>query len=221
MWLYIKLAWRNIFRNTRRTVIAGTAIGLGLACLLFFDSFIIGLEYNMIRSATGSFLGQAQIHGLAVDVQKAGRNPGLQHFQNRLRAHELGQPDDHTEHADIEDDRLADLLHHRLIHGKFLLGRIHFALNFHVTAVGDQQAAGPYDGRELVVGFLGQAHQYIGLDDLGVVDIRVGDDYVRAGSASPRGRAIGLGLDRNQTVIEYGRLGKNDRRSNHPLATRA
>ncbi|MBN1797285.1 MAG: ABC transporter permease [Spirochaetales bacterium] len=62
MWLFIKLAWRNIFRNTRRTVIASIAIGIGFACLLFFDSFIIGLEYNMIRSATSSFLGQAQIH---------------------------------------------------------------------------------------------------------------------------------------------------------------
>jgi ABC-type lipoprotein release transport system permease subunit len=62
MWLYIKLAWRNIFRNTRRTVIASTAIGIALACLLFFDSFIIGMEYNMVRSATDSFIGHAQIH---------------------------------------------------------------------------------------------------------------------------------------------------------------
>jgi len=62
MWLYIKLAWRNIFRNKRRTVIASTAIGIALACLLFFDSFIIGLEHNMIASATSSFLGHAQIH---------------------------------------------------------------------------------------------------------------------------------------------------------------
>jgi putative ABC transport system permease protein len=62
MWLYIKLAWRNIFRNKRRTIIASTAIGIALACLLFFDSVMIGMENSMIESATSSFLGEAEIH---------------------------------------------------------------------------------------------------------------------------------------------------------------
>ena len=31
MWFTMKLAWRNIFRNKRRTIIAGIAIGIGLA----------------------------------------------------------------------------------------------------------------------------------------------------------------------------------------------
>ncbi|MBD3288979.1 FtsX-like permease family protein [candidate division KSB1 bacterium] len=62
MWLTIKLAWRNIFRNKRRTFIAGTAIGLGLASLIFVDATIIGMKDNMIRSATSSFLGEGQIH---------------------------------------------------------------------------------------------------------------------------------------------------------------
>ena len=60
---YIKLAWRNIFRNKRRSLIAGTAIGLGLASLIFVDALIIGMERNMIHSATSSFLGEGQIHG--------------------------------------------------------------------------------------------------------------------------------------------------------------
>jgi ABC-type lipoprotein release transport system permease subunit len=60
--MFIKLAWRNIFRNKRRTLIAGTAIGIGLAALIFVDALIIGMEKNMIRSATSSFLGEAQIH---------------------------------------------------------------------------------------------------------------------------------------------------------------
>lgn len=60
---YIKLAWRNIFRNKRRSFIAGTAIGIGLASLIFVDALIIGMERNMIHSATSSFLGEGQIHG--------------------------------------------------------------------------------------------------------------------------------------------------------------
>jgi ABC-type lipoprotein release transport system permease subunit len=62
MWLYIKLAWRNIFRNKRRTIIASTAIGIALACLLFFDSVMIGMENSLVESVTSSFLGQAEIH---------------------------------------------------------------------------------------------------------------------------------------------------------------
>jgi len=61
-WILIKLAWRNIFRNKRRTLIAGTAIGIGLAALIFVDAFMIGMSENMVQTATGTFLGDAQIH---------------------------------------------------------------------------------------------------------------------------------------------------------------
>jgi len=62
VWLQIKLAIRNIFRNKRRTFIAGTAIGIGLAALIFTDALTIGMTYNMIASATESFMGEGQIH---------------------------------------------------------------------------------------------------------------------------------------------------------------
>jgi ABC-type lipoprotein release transport system permease subunit len=59
---YWKLAVRNLLRNKRRALIAGTAIGIGLAALIFVDALIIGMERNIIRSATASFLGEGQIH---------------------------------------------------------------------------------------------------------------------------------------------------------------
>jgi ABC-type lipoprotein release transport system permease subunit len=62
MSLYSKLAWRNIFRNKRRTYITGTAIAIGLAALIFLDALYIGLANNMIASATASFTGEGQIH---------------------------------------------------------------------------------------------------------------------------------------------------------------
>ena len=63
MWLIlVKLAWRNIFRNKRRTLIASIAIGIGLTALIFIDAFMIGMAETMIRTATASFLGDAQIH---------------------------------------------------------------------------------------------------------------------------------------------------------------
>jgi len=62
VWIYLKLAWRNLLRNKRRSLIAGTAIGLGLAALIFVDALILGMEKNLVKSATASFLGEGQIH---------------------------------------------------------------------------------------------------------------------------------------------------------------
>lgn len=62
MWLMMKLAWRNLFRNKRRTIIAGIAIGVGLAALIFTDAVIQGMKRQLIRSATAAYLGEGQIH---------------------------------------------------------------------------------------------------------------------------------------------------------------
>jgi ABC-type lipoprotein release transport system permease subunit len=61
MWIYIKLAFRNMLRNKRRTFIAGTGIGIGLASLIFVDALIIGMERNMVQAATATFLGDGQV----------------------------------------------------------------------------------------------------------------------------------------------------------------
>jgi len=60
--ILLRLAWRNIFRNKRRTILSGIAIGIGLGVMIFGDAFMIGMFENMIRSATDSFIGQGQIH---------------------------------------------------------------------------------------------------------------------------------------------------------------
>ncbi len=62
MIMFIKLAWRNIFRNIRRTAIASTVVAIGLASLIFVDALMIGMEKDMIKSATESFMGEGQIH---------------------------------------------------------------------------------------------------------------------------------------------------------------
>ena len=60
--LLIKLAYRNVLRNKRRTIIATIAIGIGLASLIFMDAISYGSLENMIESATASLSGHAQIH---------------------------------------------------------------------------------------------------------------------------------------------------------------
>ena len=62
MWMIIRLAWRNIFRNKRRTLLSVLAIGVGLAAMMFADALIISLGETMVKSATENFSGNAQIH---------------------------------------------------------------------------------------------------------------------------------------------------------------
>ncbi len=60
--MLFKLGFRNIFRNSRRSIITCLIMGLGLASLVFADAFLQGLNVNMVNSVTQSFLGDGQIH---------------------------------------------------------------------------------------------------------------------------------------------------------------
>ena len=44
MILYLRLAWRNIWRHRRRTVIIVLAMGLSLALMMFYDGLIDGFN---------------------------------------------------------------------------------------------------------------------------------------------------------------------------------
>lgn len=59
---YLKLAWRNNLRNKRRTGLAALAVGLGLAALIFTDALSVGMLAGIVDTATGTFMGQAQVH---------------------------------------------------------------------------------------------------------------------------------------------------------------
>lgn len=61
-WILIKLAWKNLLRHKRRSIIAAIAMGIGLAALIFADALWLGMERNMVKTATASFLGDGQIH---------------------------------------------------------------------------------------------------------------------------------------------------------------
>jgi ABC-type lipoprotein release transport system permease subunit len=63
MKMLVRLAWRNVLRNKRRTLLSGIAVGITLASLIFVDGIYIGMIDSMTRTATDTFLGQGQIHG--------------------------------------------------------------------------------------------------------------------------------------------------------------
>ena len=56
------MAWRNLWRNTRRTVVTCLAIGLGLAAMVFVTGWARGINSHIINAATRSGMGMAQIH---------------------------------------------------------------------------------------------------------------------------------------------------------------
>jgi len=61
----IQLAWRNLWRNPRRTLIAMAAIALGYAMLLFVACLMTGLRWQMIENGTRLVLSQIQVHAPA------------------------------------------------------------------------------------------------------------------------------------------------------------
>src|SRR5215211_9140131 len=72
----IKLAWRNMWRNWRRTAIALIAIVLGLMLLLFFDGLIKGSDQAIFGNAVRLYGGNLQVHASGFRA-KANRLPLL------------------------------------------------------------------------------------------------------------------------------------------------
>jgi ABC-type lipoprotein release transport system permease subunit len=56
------MAWRNMWRNWRRTIIALIAIVLGLILLLFFDGIIKGSDQAIFGNAVRVYGGNIQVH---------------------------------------------------------------------------------------------------------------------------------------------------------------
>ena len=57
-----RIAWRNLWRNKRRTVLALAAIGLSVALVLIYDGLLRWESDSMMETITGPMLGHAQAH---------------------------------------------------------------------------------------------------------------------------------------------------------------
>lgn len=62
MTLFLRLAWRNVWRQRRRTIIVMTAIGLGLALMMFYDGLMAGFEQAIYGNAIRLLGGNVQVH---------------------------------------------------------------------------------------------------------------------------------------------------------------
>ena len=91
--LYLRLAWRNIWRHRRRTLIIVLAMGLTLAMMMMYDGLISGFENAIYGNAIKVLGGNIQVHAAGYH-QKADKTPlmALTDEQAILTA-ALAQPD--------------------------------------------------------------------------------------------------------------------------------
>ncbi|HSK88400.1 MAG TPA: ABC transporter permease [Anaerolineales bacterium] len=76
MILYLRLAWRNIWRHRRRTVIIVLAMGLSLAMMMFYDGLIDGFNQAIAGNAVRVLGGNIQVHAAGYR-EKVDSNPLL------------------------------------------------------------------------------------------------------------------------------------------------
>ncbi|RCK77044.1 MAG: ABC-type transport system, involved in lipoprotein release, permease component [Anaerolineae bacterium] len=62
MRLYLRLAWRNVWRHRRRTLIIVFAMGLGLALMMFYDGLVAGFDQAIYGNAIKVLGGNVQVH---------------------------------------------------------------------------------------------------------------------------------------------------------------
>ncbi|MEQ1919929.1 MAG: hypothetical protein ABL955_12085, partial [Elusimicrobiota bacterium] len=66
----MRLAWRNVWRNRRRSLINVAAMGFGLAAIMFGQSMMRSLQGQLIEKATGSITGHVRVQRSDVDESK-------------------------------------------------------------------------------------------------------------------------------------------------------
>lgn len=76
MSLYLRLAWRNVWRHRRRTLIVILAIGLGLLMMMLYDGIVAGFEQAIYGNAVQVLGGNIQIHAEGYGA-KTGQSPLL------------------------------------------------------------------------------------------------------------------------------------------------
>jgi putative ABC transport system permease protein len=72
--MLLTLAWRNIWRNRRRTIIILTSIVVGVVALIFFDSYVNGFMQQMFESQLGTHTGHLQIHARGFEDDRIVQN---------------------------------------------------------------------------------------------------------------------------------------------------
>jgi len=72
----IKIAWRNVWRQRRRTLLIAGAMGIIMSMLVLFDGVIVGFEQSIYGNAIQLLGGNIQVHASGYS-EKTGQKPLL------------------------------------------------------------------------------------------------------------------------------------------------
>ena len=81
--MLLTLAWRNIWRNKKRSLIIISAIAVGLCCGLFASATMFGMWDSMINTTIDRDLGHFQIHSKSFEDEKLVTDT-IPNFENLL-----------------------------------------------------------------------------------------------------------------------------------------
>ncbi len=76
MQLYLKLAWRNVWRQRRKTFLIAVGMGVTMALLVLFDGLLAGFQDAIYGNAIQLLGGNVQVHAAGYN-EKIGRRPLL------------------------------------------------------------------------------------------------------------------------------------------------
>jgi len=76
MMLYLRLAWRNVWRHRRRTLIIVSAMGFGLSLMMMYDGLVDGFNQAIYGNAIKILGGNIQVHAQGYR-ESAGQKPLL------------------------------------------------------------------------------------------------------------------------------------------------
>lgn len=85
--MLLKLAWRNLWRNKRRSLIIQGSVIVGVVSIIFLDSMMNGMLYQMIFNQISSNVAHIQIHKKGFYDNKTVQNflPDYQGVEEKLK----------------------------------------------------------------------------------------------------------------------------------------
>ena len=107
--MLLKLAWRNLWRNKKRSIITISSIAIAVFLAVFMRSMQLGMYANMIKNVVGSYSGYVQVHAhgfwdeqnmdnsLLLDqklVENVQQIDGVKNLIPRLQTFSLGSSDE-------------------------------------------------------------------------------------------------------------------------------
>ena len=77
--MYLQLAWRNIWRNPRRTTVILAAVIIGVWSMIFLGALMRGIAVGMVKNGIATLTGHIQIHHIGYRDDPAVENSMLNH----------------------------------------------------------------------------------------------------------------------------------------------